>query len=85
MTIEKPPNYLPRIGSIWAVLSVDEGGEGLVAAPLAPGMLSVPLIAADETRLTQITQIARMMSRVSKKPMRVVKFTTREDIGEIEP
>lgn len=83
--VESPPNYLPRIDQVWMVLSVDEGGEGVVAAPLPghPDALSVPLIAADETRLkTFIIPMAMMMSQLMKRKMRLVKFSTREVLKE---
>jgi len=80
-----PGNYLPRIDSIWAVLSVDAGGEGVVAAPLVPGALTVPLIAADEARLKSILPIARAIAKHSGMKMRLVRFTVREEIEEINP
>lgn len=86
MTIHAPPNYLERIDEIWAVLSVDEGGEGVVAAPLPPfDMPMVPLIAADKARLDSILPIARALARRTGKAMRLVKFSTREVVEEIEP
>lgn len=85
MTMHDPGNYLPRIDSLWAVLSVDAGGEGLCAAPLAPGMLSVPLIAADEARLESILLIAREIAKRTGKTVRVVRFHAREEIEVIAP
>jgi hypothetical protein len=41
-------NYLGRIETIWACLSIDEGGEGVCAAPV--GGMTLPLIAADRRR-----------------------------------
>lgn len=80
-----PENYLERIDAIYAVLSVDEGGEGVVGAPLQEGTMSVPLICADEARLASILPLARMIATLSGKKMRLVKFTTREVIEEIDP
>lgn len=85
MALHDPGNYLAKIENIWAALSVDEGGEGVVAAPLAPGMLSVPLIAADEARLKSIVPLAKRMATMFGKKMRLVKFTTREEIEEFLP
>jgi hypothetical protein len=84
LIIDTPPNELPRIDQIWAVLSVDEGGEGVVAAPIQQGMLTVPLIAADEARLEIIMQLARQLTKLTGKKMRLVKFSTRTVVEEIE-
>lgn len=82
--LHNPTNYLAQIDHIWAVLSVDEGGEGVVAVPL--GGMTVPLIAADEARLDSfVIPMAKQMTKAFNKPMRLVKFTTREVIEEFKP
>lgn len=73
-----PPNYLGRIEHIWAALSIDDGGEGVCAAPL--GGMTMPLIAADPARLDVIRPLARGIAHVFGKPVRIAKFTAREDI-----
>lgn len=80
-----PPNYLGRIDQIWAFLSVDDGGEGICSAPLADGMLTVPMIAADKRRLDSLRPIARQMPNIFKKPVRLAKFATREDVEIYQP
>jgi hypothetical protein len=84
LIIDTPPNETPRIDQIWAVLSVDEGGEGVVAAPIQQGMLTVPLIAADEARMQDIKKLAYQLTKLTGKKMRLVKFSTRTVIEEIE-
>jgi hypothetical protein len=81
--IDTPPNEMPRIDQIWAVLSVDEGGEGVVAAPIQQGMLTVPLIAADEARLEDIKKLAVQLAKLTGRKMRLVKFSTRTVVEEI--
>lgn len=81
--VHAPRNYLGRIDQIWAYLSVDDGGEGVCAAPL--GDLTVPLIAADKRRLTDLHPIACNLAVIFKKPIRLAKFTMREDIEIIKP
>lgn len=78
-----PPNYLGRIDRIWAFLSIDEGGEGVCAAPL--GGMTVPLIAADKRRLASLKPIAQTIARKFKKPVRLAKFTAREDVEIYQP
>lgn len=83
--VHTPPNYLPQIDKIWAVLSVDEGGEGVVAVPMLNGNGMLPLIAADEARLNDIVKMARAAGSVTGKKMRLVRFNHREVVGDIEP
>jgi hypothetical protein len=77
------PNYMGRIEMIWAALSLDEGGEGVCAAPM--GGMTLPLIAADKRRLEQIIPIARRIADLFGKPVRLAKFTRREDVDIYQP
>jgi len=83
---QQPKNTMPRIESIYAFLSVDaeDGNEGVVGAPMGP-VLSMPLIAADEKRLEQLTSVAQKISTAFGMNIRLVKFTHREEIGFITP
>jgi hypothetical protein len=81
--IIEAPNYLGRIDAIWAALSLDEGGEGVCAAPF--GDMTLPLIAADKRRLDQIIPVARRMANLFNKPVRLAKFTRREDVEIYQP
>ena len=74
-----PGNYLGRIEHLWAFLSVDEGGEGVCAAPM-DGLGAVPLIAADEARLKSIRPMAQQIAKLFGKPVRLAKFGSREDV-----
>jgi hypothetical protein len=81
---QAPPNYLGRIDRIWAFLSIDDGGEGLVAAPIGPGT-TVPLIAADKRRVDLLIPIAKRLTKVFNKPIRLAKFSQREDVEIYQP
>lgn len=85
VTVEAPRNYLGKIDTIWIVLSVDDGGEGVVAAPIGPGGMPLPLIAADAQRLESIVPLARSLAVRLGKVMRLAKFTTREDHQVFQP
>ena len=74
-----PGNYLGRIERLWAFLSVDEGGEGVCAAPMG-GLGAVPLIAADEARIKSIRPLAQKIVKLFGKPVRLAKFGCREDV-----
>lgn len=81
--VHAPRNYMGRIDQIWAYLSVDGGGEGICAAPI--GEMTLPLIAADKRRLHDLHPIARNLAVMFKKPIRLAKFTGREDVEIIKP
>jgi len=78
-----PPNTF-RITQLWAVLSSDEGGEGLCAGPVINGVM-LPLIAADEARLESFMPMAHKIAKESGKKVKIVRFTVREEIMEINP
>jgi hypothetical protein len=80
-----PPNYLGRIDRIWAFLSLDDGGEGVIAAPIGPDNMTVPLVAADKRRLDSLIPIAKQMAKIFRKPIRLAKFSKREDVEIYQP
>src|SRR5215475_6370072 len=74
----------PRINSIWAFLSIDdEGNEAVIAGPLLGPGSYVPLIAADQRRLGNLTVIAEAIARDSGRIVRLIKFTSREVVREL--
>lgn len=76
--VHAPNNSLDYIGSLWAFISTDETGEGVCAMPI--GNMTVPMIAADERRLTSLRPLASLFASVFKKPIRLVRFTDRENV-----
>lgn len=84
MIIDAPPNYLKKIEEVWMFVSVDEGGEGVCSAELIPGVL-VPLLGADKARVDDLIPVARMMANRGGKKIKLIKFSVREEIMEIEP
>jgi hypothetical protein len=64
--MHSPSNYLGRIDAIWAALSLDDGGEGLCAAPV--GTMTLPLIAADKRRLERVVGAGRRAADRSAPP-----------------
>jgi hypothetical protein len=49
------------------------------------GLGMVPLIAADPARVESLKPIAAHIAKVSGKPVRLVKFTSREDVEVFSP
>lgn len=84
--LHAPPNYLGRIESLYAVLSLDDGGEGVCAAPLGNSGITAPLIGADKVRFdTYLRPMAKELVKTFQRPIRVAKFTKREDLEILRP
>lgn len=69
------------IENVWLFCSVDEGGEGIIAADIN-GML-MPLIASDEKRLALIRVEAIKIAKTHGKKVVLKKFSSCEIIEEI--
>lgn len=84
MVVHAPPNNIPRIDQMWAAVSVDETGEGLCAVNF--GGQWWPLIAADEARLEQIRQWAKMLAATEAyigKTIRIIRLSNREELETV--
>ena len=82
--IHDPGNVLTRIDHLHAYLSVDDdGSEGVIAWPM--GNTIMPLIAADDRRLKEITPLAKRLSELTGKHVRLVRFTKRKSSSQIVP
>lgn len=82
-----PPNDIQRITELLMVISVDETGEGVVSAPL-PGSdaISVPLIAADRARFDSfVLPMAKAIAKMTKKKLKVIRMTVREEVQDVDP
>ena len=75
-------NYLDA-DHVYAFLSVDENGEGLIAAGDKRGGL-LPLIFTDIKKVEQLKEGVKQMLKVTGKKARLVKFSKREIIEELE-
>jgi len=83
--LHSPANELLRIDEIYLFVSVDETGEGVCAGPLFGPSTLVPLIAADQARLTSLIPIARQIARASNKTIKLIRFTARAELMRIGP
>ncbi len=80
--LHTPKNTVRQINEIWAVVSVDDGGEGVCAVIL--GGISFPLIAADEERLAWIVEQAEVLARIRGIPLKLIKLSERTELRTIE-
>lgn len=75
--------YFERIDHLWAWISFDKDGEGVMAALFNNNW--TPMIAADEARLHALRPYVRQIVKESGRAARLVKFTTRQELEIIEP
>lgn len=80
LPILAPPNTNPQITAIWAFVSVDEGGEGIIAM-LRDGEW-FPLVTSEEQTLPAMRKWARQVVMGTVKRVRLIKLTTREVVEE---
>lgn len=75
-------NYLEKITHLWAFLSKDEGGEGVIAGDMDIGghTVHMPFVCADNARMKSLINYAKLIGRESGKTIKLVKFTQREEI-----
>lgn len=73
-----------RITEIHVICGIDPDGdfEGIPAKFTSMG--PIPLIAADAKRLSQIKQMAQEIADITQRNFKIVRFSVREDIGEIK-
>jgi hypothetical protein len=70
-----------KITSIHAYIAEDKDGEGLCAF-MVNGQW-IPMVAADEARLESLHKIAKQIKEATGKKIKLIKFSWREDIGEV--
>lgn len=72
------------IHELWAYVAVHaDSDEGVIGASIN-GMV-MPLVAADRTRLDELRPYAERAAAFAGKPVKLVRFTAREDVETIEP
>jgi len=77
--VHAPPNELPAINEIFVLVSVEpNGNEGVC------GMNGIPAIFANERLLPLAEQAMKALFAGKRAKLRVVKFTGREVIKEID-
>lgn len=71
------------IRDIWAAVVVHSDSDEAIPGVMVGGVMC-PLIAADPKRLEWLKEQARIVSRDGRVTIRIVKFTTREDLEVIK-
>lgn len=79
-------NYLEKITEIWAFVSSEEHGEGIIGETVNMPMIGktfMPFVCADKARMESLKPHAQRIAKESGKKIKLVKFTLREEIEEI--
>jgi hypothetical protein len=71
-----------RIKEVHAIVGIDDDDEEAIPAITVDGM-HMPLVASDRVRLELLCVAAQKIANETGKSFKIVKFTVREDIGEI--
>ena len=76
------PGRGQKIEALYAWIAVDpEGGEGVCGASI--GRMMLPLVGADRERIESLRERAAMTRAASGYPVKLVRFSRREDIEEL--
>lgn len=73
------------IEELWAWVSSDAEGEGVLAAPLAQGQLTVPLVGADRARMQSYRPLVQSMADLFGVDVQLVRFSTRTQMDIVHP
>ena len=73
-----------KINEVWAYVSEDEkGNEGICGWLDEKTKQWLPMVCADKDRLESLRVLAIMIAKQTNKKIKIVKFSTREDVEEI--
>ncbi len=77
-------NYLEKITELYAFVSVDEGGEGVVAMTMNMGGQEtfMPFVCADKDRMDSLRPHAIDIARATGKKIKLINLTQREELEE---
>lgn len=72
---------MPRITEIFVFVAGPEDDEGVVA--FSNGLTWFPMVAADRARIESLRREAQEIANQSGKPVRLLRFSVREDLETI--
>lgn len=72
-----------KIKTISAYVSTDKDGTEGVIGSMAPDGQWLPFVCADEDRANSLKPLAKEIAKASGKKVKLVRFSQREDLEEI--
>ena len=76
---------LQRIDEFYAFVASDETGEGLTGFQVPGSGMMLPMVCADKERVDSLREIAKDIAKNSNRPVRLLKFSVREELEIFEP
>ncbi len=78
------PNEIESIDEIFAFVSVDEKGEGIVgqSVMLMGQSIFMPFVCADKARMESLKPLAKKIAKETGKKIRLIRLSVREEIEE---
>lgn len=81
---------MPKIAEMYAFIVEDAGpdDEGVAAMQVGPPggpFCWMPLVGADMARVESLRPIAQRLSRQTGKPLKLIRFTHREEVDILPP
>jgi hypothetical protein len=78
------PNHLERIDELFAFVSCDEKGEGIVGKTMQIMGRDVfmPFVCADKARMESLKPLAKKIAKESQKKIKLIRLSIREEIEE---
>jgi hypothetical protein len=73
-----------RIDEMYAFISSDETGEGVVALTMSDGT-TIPMVGADMMRINDLRPIAQDIANHARIKIKLIKLSMREELEEINP
>lgn len=74
---------MQSIDEMFAFISVDEYGEGLVGTLTRTGWM--PLVGADMSRVDSLRKMAQQVARDSGRDVKLVRFSNRTELETFKP
>jgi len=74
---------MPRIEEMYAFVAEDTGPDDEGIVDMSVGSVMLPLVGADMSQADSLRSMARNVSVQTGKKVRLIRFTQREDLGEV--
>ena len=83
---DKGYGYLKKITELYAFVSSDKNGEGIVGQSMMTpsGMMMMPFVCADKARMESLKPLAKQIAEESKKKIKLIRLIQREELETYE-
>ena len=75
---------MPRIKEMFAFVAEDSGPDDEGITAMLVGHAWIPMVGADMARVDSLRPIAAKIARRTGKPVKLLRFTNREDLEVIQ-